>query len=242
MARAADYFFDEDASMMHRQMLWTALLPLLLTLGTGCYSPYRADRGALVGGVGGAGVGALVGNAVGHPVVGALVGSGVGAVSGAAIGGAIDQSEANNRALIEARLGRPVAAGAVSVGDVINMTQAGVAENVMITHIQTHGMVGPLSAQDLITLKQFNVNPRVVQVMQVPPQAVARPVIVGPVMPAPVVYSGPMVGPGGVYGTWRPIPPPVAMVPVAPAYPTVAAAPVAATVPTPPTPMPPPAQ
>ncbi len=98
--------------------------------------PTAPIAGPLAGGLGGAGVGALVGSAVHHPLAGALVGAGVGAASGAAIGGAIDQSEANNRALIEARLGHAVQPGAVTVGDVINMSRAGVPENVIITHVQ----------------------------------------------------------------------------------------------------------
>jgi hypothetical protein len=194
--------------MPGRLMLWTALLPVLLALGAGCYSPYRSDRGALAGGVGGAGVGALAGNAVGHPVVGALVGAGVGAVSGAAIGGAIDQSEANNRALIEARMGRPVQPGAVTVGDVINMSQAGVPENVIITHIQSHGLATPLQPNDLIMLQKTGVKPQVVQSMQAPPMPVAQPVYVRPVPPPVVAVPTPYVGPMMPYNAFRPAPAP----------------------------------
>ena len=191
--------------MTGRFVLWTALLPVLLALGTGCYSPYRSDRGALAGGVGGAGVGALAGNAVGHPVVGALVGAGVGAVSGAAIGGAIDQSEANNRALIESRLGRPMQSGAVTVGDVINMSQAGVPENVIITHIQSHGVATPLQPNDLIMMQKTGVSTRVVQSMQGPVVPVAQPVFVRPVPPPVVaVPAPPMMVP---YNAFRPVAP-----------------------------------
>ena len=130
------------------------LAPLALVTLAGCYSPYRSDRGALVGGVGGAGVGALVGEAVGHPGVGALVGAGVGAVSGAAVGGALDNIEANNRAQIEARLGHPVRAGAVTVDDVVNMSRAGVAEDLIVNHVRSHGMAVQLQANDLIVLQQ----------------------------------------------------------------------------------------
>jgi hypothetical protein len=179
-------------------------LGILLLLVAGCYSPYAADRGALVGGVGGAGVGALVGNAVGHPAVGALVGAGVGAASGAAIGSSIDQAEARNRAQIEARLGRPVQPGAVNVGEVVSMSRAGVAEDLMITHIQTHGMAAPLQSNDLILLQQQGVSPRVVQAMQTPPVMAPRPVVV-PAGPQPVMYVAPppYYGPT-YYRAWRP--------------------------------------
>ena len=181
-------------------------LAIVLSLVSGCYSPYRADRGALVGGVGGAGVGALVGQAVGHPGVGALVGAGVGAASGAAIGGSLDQIEANNRAQIEARLGRPVQAGAVNVGDVVNMSRAGVPEDAMITHIRSHGMAAPLQSNDLILLQQQGVSPRVVQAMQTPPVAAGPPVIVPP-GPQPVMYVAPppYYGPPPYYRAWRPV-------------------------------------
>ncbi|HEY1784840.1 MAG TPA: glycine zipper domain-containing protein [Pirellulales bacterium] len=191
--------------MPGRFVLWTALLPVVFVLGTGCYSPYRSDRGALAGGLGGAGVGALAGNAVGHPVVGALVGAGVGAASGAAIGGAIDQSEANNRALIEARLGHPMQPGAATVGDVINMSRAGVPENVIITHIQGHGVATPLQPNDLIMMQQTGVSPRVVQSMQVPVVPMVQPVIVRPVAPPMVaVPAPPMMVP---YNAFRPVAP-----------------------------------
>jgi hypothetical protein len=166
---------------------------------TGCHSPYRADKGALLGGLGGAGLGAIVGNAVGNTGAGAAIGAGVGALSGAAIGGSLDDIEARNRAEIEARLGRPAPAGAVTINDVIAMSQAGVPEQVITTHVQNHGMAAPLQAGDLILLQQQGVSPRVVQAMQAPPVAPAgyagpQGVIVEPapyVVPAPVYYAPP---------------------------------------------------
>src|SRR5262245_19273679 len=64
----------------------------------GCASPYRADQGALFGGLTGAGLGALVGSASGNTGAGAAIGAGVGALSGAAVGGSLDEIEAQNRA------------------------------------------------------------------------------------------------------------------------------------------------
>jgi outer membrane lipoprotein SlyB len=174
------------------QSNWFATLALLLVAASaGCASPYRSDQGALLGGLGGAGVGAIVGNAVGNTGAGAAIGAGVGALSGAAIGGSLDDIEARNRAEIEARLGRPAPTGAVTIEDVLAMTRAGVAEEVIVTHVQNHGMAAPLRAGDLIVLQQQHVSPRVVQVMQSPPQA-AEGVPVG--YPAP--YPGPVVVPG----------------------------------------------
>lgn len=176
---------------------WYVRCCLLLVLWAGgCASPYHADRGALFGGLTGAGVGALVGNAVGNTGAGAAIGAGVGALSGAAVGGALDDMEARNRAEIEARLGRPMAAGSVTIDDVIAMSHAGVPEEVMVSHIRNHGVARPLQTADLIHLQSNRVPPRVIQTMQEPPVQ-AAPVVVHQPAPPPVVvheYYGPPYG------------------------------------------------
>ena len=162
---------------------------------SGCTSPYHADRGALLGGLGGAGVGALVGNATGHPGAGAAIGAGVGALSGAAIGAGMDEVEAKNRAMIEAHLGRRVAAGAVTMDEVIAMTQARVDEELIVNHIRANGMAAPLRTQDLITLQQQGVATRVIKAMQEPPlprrEAVVMPQPVQPVIVEEYYYGHP---------------------------------------------------
>ncbi len=129
---------------------------------------------------------------------------GLEALSGAAVGGSLDEIEARNRAEIEARLGRPVA-GAVSINDVVAMTRAGVSEEVMITHIQTHGMAAPLQAPDLILLQQQGISPRVVQAMQAPPPAAASAAYGAPVLvEQPYIVPAPMYYPPPYY--YRPYP------------------------------------
>jgi hypothetical protein len=123
-------------------------------------------------------------------------------LSGAAIGGSLDDIEARNRAEIEARLGRPVT-GAVTMDDVLAMTRAGVSEEVIVTHIQNHGMVAPPRATDLIVLQQQHVSPRVVQTMQAPP-AMPAPAAVYPA-PGPMVVPDPYYVPAPYY--WGPPPP-----------------------------------
>ncbi len=178
--------------------LWPLLATLCVTVG--CASPYHSDRGALFGGLLGAGTGAVIGNAVGDPLAGAAIGTGVGALSGAAIGAGMDEVEAKNRAQIQAQLGQQVAAGAVTMQDVINMTRAGVDEPLILNHIQAHGSAQPLTPGDLITLKQAGVSPAVIQQLQnTPPRVVAQAVPVGYAAPAPVyveqVYYGPPCAP-----------------------------------------------
>lgn len=163
----------------------SALLGLVcLILLVGCRSPYHADQGALLGGGLGAATGAIVGSATGHPGAGAAIGAGVGAITGGAIGAGMDESEARNRALIEQRLGRQVAAGAVTLQEVVQMSRAGVADDLIVNHVRSHGMAAPLQSSDLIYLQQQGISQRVIEAMQTTPPAVAGPVAV-PVYAAP---------------------------------------------------------
>ena len=172
---------------------------VLLCAIPGCASPYQSDRGALFGGATGAGVGALVGAHSGHPVAGALIGGTVGAVSGAAVGSALDNMEARNRAEIEARMGHPVPAGSVTPQDVIELSNAGVDEDVIAGHIRIHGVVAPPTTHDLITLRNGGVSPRIIQAMQQsPPMRTASVIPVEP-LPPPVIIEG---------GFYSPPPPP----------------------------------
>lgn len=178
---------------------WLVLFALAAAVG--CRSPYYADQGALFGGATGAGLGAVVGSAVGDPVSGALIGAGVGAVTGAAVGGSLDEIEAKNRAQIAAQMGRPIQPGAVTMADVVTMSQAGVSDSLIITHIQHNGMSAPLSASDLVHLKNYGVSDVVINAMQNPPAPaqvavaqpvpVAQPVIVEHVYHPPPVFVGP---------------------------------------------------
>lgn len=158
-----------------------AMMALVALAAVGCHSPYYADKGALLGGGAGALTGAVIGNQLGSTAGGAIIGAGVGAITGAAVGSAIDDVDARNQARIQAQLGRPLPPGGVSVEDLIMMTQAGVTEDVIATHIQYHGMIRPLTTADIIRLQQSGVSPRVIQVAQQPPRVpVAQPVAYGP--------------------------------------------------------------
>jgi hypothetical protein len=148
----------------------------------------------VVGGLTGAGVGALIGHATGHTGAGAAIGAGVGALSGAAVGSSMDNMEARNRAEIQARLGREIA-GRVTIDDVLAMTRSGVTEEVIINHVQRHGMIAPLQTGDLIFLQQQGISPRVVEAMQI---ASTRP----PGDPNTVIVREGYGGPGPYYGPY----------------------------------------
>lgn len=175
------------------------LVVVFLAMLTGCQSPYYADRGALAGGLGGAGVGALIGEATGNPLAGAAIGAGVGAVGGAAVGSGLDEIEARNQAEIEARLGRPAPRGAVTLNDVIAMTRAGVDEDLIATHIRTNGAARPMQPGDLIALQQNGVSKLVIAALQdstAGPLVVERPprvIVEEPYYPPPwyPYYYGP---------------------------------------------------
>lgn len=178
----------------HRTASLVILSVLLLAGALGCRSPYHSDRGALGGGLLGAGMGAIVGNAVGNPAGGAAIGAGMGALTGAAIGQGMDEVEANNRAMIEQQLGRAVAAGSVTMNEVIAMSQAGVDDSLVVNHIRAHGMVAPPQSGDLIALKQQGVSAQVIAAMQAPPPQ-PRQVVVQPAA-TPVIVEEYHYGPG----------------------------------------------
>jgi hypothetical protein len=186
-------------------------LAAVLVATAGCSSPYHADRGALLGGLTGAGAGAIVGDAVGNTAGGALVGAGLGAIAGNAIGAGMDESEARNRAYIEERLGRALPSGGVTTQDVIAMTRSGVDPELIVNHVRANGTAQQLSANDLIVLQQEGIDKRVIGALQTtprpqPPAGIAAPVAYGP---QPVYYGPAPVGYYPVYAAPPPPPPPI---------------------------------
>jgi hypothetical protein len=195
----------------HIRRLPLCLLLLASVLLCGCQSPYKADQGALFGGLLGAGTGAVVGSAVHNPLAGAAIGAGVGTLSGAAVGSALDEQDAKNRAMIAQQMGRQVSATPVTTNDIINMTKAGVDEELIANHIRTHGLAAPLQAQDIITLQQQGVSKRVIAAMQEPPIQQPQPVMIQQGYPQPVIiedyhYGHPYWGPPCYYRPYRPNP------------------------------------
>jgi hypothetical protein len=170
-----------------RAILIVACSTAILSFAS-CRSPYYADRGAVAGGLAGAGIGALVGNAVGETAGGAAIGAGIGALTGGAVGGALDDIEARNRAEIAAQLGRQVAPGSATVGEVVAMCKAGVDPRLISNYVNNSGMAQPVTAQDVIYLTQNGVPGDVIQAMQTPRVAQAPPAPIGP-PPGPVIIE-----------------------------------------------------
>ena len=170
--------------MKSRTTVLTLLIVTVAVTSIGCRSPYHSDRLALFGGLSGAGLGASIGQASGKSAEGALLGAALGSLTGAVVGDHMDEMEARNQALIQERLGRRLA-GAVRMEDVIAMSQAGLSDDVIRTHIAAHGVARPPTAQDLIILKQQGVSNAAINAMQTPPPRPAP----APAAPRPVVVE-----------------------------------------------------
>ena len=90
--------------------------------------------------------------------------------------------------MIEQQIGRQLA-GATRVDDVIAMTRAGIAPELIMNHVHAHGMAAPLQANDLILLQQQGVDGRVIATMQATPSPVAQPVVVQEAPPPAVIVE-----------------------------------------------------
>jgi hypothetical protein len=170
-----------NASKFRPALLLLALAAL--APAAGCFSPYYRDQGALVGGLGGAGIGAAIGEHNDAPLAGAAIGALAGTLAGAAVGDSIDHDIAAREAYIANQIGRPVA-GAVTTADVVAMTQARLSENIIISHIQAKGVAKLPDVNDLIYLQNQGVSPAVIAALQQAPAP-------GAVVPATAVVAAP---------------------------------------------------
>lgn len=176
-------------------------------------SYYRNDTAT--GAVAGGGIGAVTGALIGgkkNGEGGALIGAGVGALTGGLIGKSVDNSDQRQAAYGIAATNQAnaqAAAAAVTNFDLVQMTRAGVSEDLIVSTIRSRGGRLDLSPGGLIALKQQGVSDRVVLAAQqmtnggyasaapavAPSPVVAAPIIARPsvvyVEPAPVYYYRP---------------------------------------------------
>lgn len=166
----------------------------------GCQGvPYR-EQGAAVGALSGAGLGAAIGRKSGSPVAGAVLGAAAGTLTGAAIGQAMDeQQQTDGGSWFPQRTAQPV-----SLNQIIEMTRAGLSEDVIIAHIEANGVGRRLSTNDLIRLKNEGVSDRVLLALQQPPRRkdTDRPTVIERhyVEPAPWWCWPPAPHPHGRHG------------------------------------------
>jgi hypothetical protein len=149
----------------------------------GQYQNQNRNSGLGIGAVMGAVTGGLIGDRNHEAVAGAAIGAAVGGLTGAVVGKSVD----NEMAYREQRAGQRVVAQqmsrAVTVTDVISMSQSRLSDSVIITQIRTNGVAQQLQAPDLVALSNAGVSDNVIQAMQSAPLATA---VVAPVAPVPV--------------------------------------------------------
>jgi hypothetical protein len=124
--------------------------------------------GTFLGGAMGAITGALIGGRK-HAGQDALIGAGVGAVTGNILGREKDSTDERRAAAGQAavnNLNAQAAAQAVTNYDILQMSHAGISDDVIISTMHQRGARIDLSPQALIALKQQGVNDRVVVAAQ----------------------------------------------------------------------------
>ena len=179
------------------------LLSLLASVSFG-QSPYQhRNKGLALGALVGALTGGAIGENNGETAAGAIIGAAVGGLTGAAIGDSVDQDVARSQAMAQQRINAQLAR-AVSVNDVLAMSQAGLSESVIVTDIMSNGVAYRPQRSDLIIMSNSRVGDAVIRAMQTAPLATAPP-------PAPVpVYRNNViveryhyVAPRPVYPSWH---------------------------------------
>ena len=145
-----------------------------LLLSTGCSGMSNAGAGALGGGALGAGIGALAAGPR-HALAGAAIGGAVGAGTGALVGNSEDQREKrwNERAVAAANA---QAARQMSLTEIVDLSQRGTPENIIIQQINSTGSVFNLTTADVMYLQEQRVSTGVISYMQ--QRRYARPVVV----------------------------------------------------------------
>jgi uncharacterized protein YcfJ len=148
----------------------------------------HTERGALLGGVSGALIGGAIGDQNDETAEGALIGGAVGLLSGSLIGNSLDAQEAQARARYQQHITTQVSR-AVSISDVITMTQNGIGDLVIMDRLQQYGVQRRLEVADVIMLHRQGVSEQVITAMQQARLAGSVPAAPQPTYRAPVVVE-----------------------------------------------------
>jgi outer membrane lipoprotein SlyB len=121
----------------------------------------KAGEGAAIGTIIGVGAGAAIAGGEG-----AIIGGAVGAASGALIGSALDDSDRENLQQESPDTLKKIDENKkLSMQDVINMSNAGLSDEVIINQIKSTHSTFSLSSSDIIKLKQNGVSENVINAM-----------------------------------------------------------------------------
>ncbi len=145
-AAAQPYYYQPAPDYYHNDTASGTFLGGAMGAITGAVVAGRKDRGA-----------------------GALIGAGVGAVTGNLLGrskDAADERRAANGAMAVGQMNQQAVAMAVTDSDLVQMTRAGISEDVIISTMRSRGTRVDLSPQSLIALRQQGVSDRVVMAAQ----------------------------------------------------------------------------
>lgn len=139
---------------MKRASLFTVLaFSVLVIFSAGCSNMgENTQKGAVVGGLIGAGAGAIIGQQTGrHPVAGAAIGGSVGALSGGLIGSSIDK--------------KATSAEKLSISDIVLLSKNKISDADIIQKIDATGSVFRLSAEEITMLKNEGISNAVINAM-----------------------------------------------------------------------------
>ena len=166
-----------------RKKRWLALL---LLAGCGCSSMNNTEKDGLMGAGAGAATGALLTR--GNPV-GAAVGGLFGGLVGASIGSSQDRVDDRNKAIAQAQANAAAnaARNQMSLQDIIQMSQTGVSDAIIIRQMDSTGSVFNLTSSDIQYLHDQRVSDQVISAMLA--RRYNRTVVVAP--PGPVYYAPP---------------------------------------------------
>lgn len=173
----------------------------------GCRTANQTEAGALAGAGFGGTLGALIGSQSGRGGTGAVLGAMTGAVVGGLAGEAADARDERDAAIAQAQYERDQSArNAVTNFDLINMSQAGLSDQVVINSVQTRGGQFDLSPSAIIELKSRGVSDNVILSIQQSSQrgsyrsvssVVSRPTTI--VSAPPTIYY---IRPAPTYGVY----------------------------------------
>lgn len=139
----------------------SALATVFTSAGCAAQPAYNTERGALLGGLGGAALGAVIGENNDNPLLGAAIGAGAGALAGGALGNTVDQENAYRSQQQQAYV-----RSAMSAQDVVALHAAGTHPDVIIGQVRSAGIARTLSTDEIIYLSQSGVSPDVIRAMQ----------------------------------------------------------------------------
>lgn len=146
----------------------------LLIFSSGCQGANtRATEGAVIGGILGGAAGGIIGHQSRHAGEGAAIGVAAGAITGAIVGSQVPKSSQQ-----EATPAQPASApqpaqpaqsanpNQISLQQIVDLSQQGVDENVIIDKIRLTNSRYSLDQADISYLQQKGVSQKVVDVMQ----------------------------------------------------------------------------